>query len=158
MQEAGDPLFETAVTSRDAGSALSLALTNSPQCPLELYYRVSAYGSAGAGPWSITRSVDLGSESFFQCSQQPLEAPRLQIFEGRNRIILEWTPARGGADALTVETASDPQFESGFSLYRGASKSFDYWRVPGPPTYFRVNAQRGGASSAWSTVLRKLMQ
>jgi hypothetical protein len=153
LQEGGDPLFETAVTSRDAGAALSLALTNNPQCPLELYYRVSAYGSAGAGPWSITRSVDLGSESFFACSQQPLAPPRLQIFEERNRILLEWTPAAGGADAFTVQTASDPQFESGFSLYQGAQTSFDCWRVPGPPTYFRVSAQRGGASSAWSNTV-----
>ncbi|MBZ5621162.1 MAG: hypothetical protein LAQ69_20910 [Acidobacteriia bacterium] len=150
LQESGDPLFVTGVTSRDVGAGVSVALTNNPQCPLVLYYRASAYGLPGVSPWSVTKAVELGNASFFVCSEQPLEAPALQIFEDRNRIILEWTPAPGGADGFTLQTAADPQFESGHVLFTGLKTSFEYWRVPGPSTYFRVNTQRGGASSAWS--------
>jgi hypothetical protein len=152
LQESSDLLFVSAVTSRDAGANQSLARSNDAACPLELYYRVSAYGIAGVSPWSVTASVELGTGDFEACNQAVLNAPRLQIFEDRNRVILEWTADLAG-DAFTLQSAGDPQFESGFPIYQGNRPRFEYWRVPGPASYFRVAVQRGGLSSAWSNTV-----
>jgi hypothetical protein len=153
LQESSDVLFETTVTPRDMGSALSISLQNNPACPQQLFYRVSAYGTAGPGPWSGTSSVELGSGEFVACSQLPLDAPQLILSEEPNRILLQWIPAPGGADAFTLQIAEDPLFESGSTLYQGSETGFQYWQVPGPPSYFRVNTQRGGASSPWSNTV-----
>jgi hypothetical protein len=149
LDESGDPQFASALTSRDTGASLSIALSSNAQCPLKRYYRASAYGTAGVGPWSATASVDLGSGDFEECNRVSLTAPDLTIFEERNRIVLQWTAA-GPSDAFTLQTAGDPQFQSGYTLYRGPRVEFDFWRVPGPATYFRVSRQRAGAFSPWS--------
>jgi hypothetical protein len=153
VEESSDPLFATAVTSRDAGAGVSLALSNNTQCPLELYYRVSAYGLAGDGPWSRTAPVELGTGDFIPSGGQPLAAPQLSLLAETNRIVLEWIPAPGGAASFTLQTAGDPLFESGYTLYQGKETSFQYWTTPGPPSYFRVNAQLGGESSPWSNTV-----
>jgi hypothetical protein len=158
LQESSDLSFETAVTQRDLGSALSISLQNNPDCPLELYYRASAYGTAGLGPWSVTGSAGLGNGEFVACSQLPLDAPKLALFEETNRILLEWVLAPGEADGFTMEIAEDPQFKSAYTLYRGNRTTFQYWQVPGPPSYFRVNAQRGGASSPWSNTVNTIAE
>ena len=152
LDESSDPLFAGAVTSRDTGASRSIALTSTAQCPIELYYRASAYGTAGVGPCSQTASVELGSGDFQECSRQPLAAPQLDIFEERNRIVLQWTAA-GASDAFTLQTAGDPQFHSGYTLYQGPDAEFDYWRVPGPATYFRVGRQLAGVSGPWSNTV-----
>ena len=153
LQEAGDPLFATTVTSRDAGANLSLALTNGAQCGLELYYRVAAYGAGGNSPWSVTASVELRTGSFLVCNQQLLLAPQLQLFDERTRIILEWTLPSGVADGFTLQTSGDPQFQSPSTPYQGNLTRFEYWNIPGSPAYFRANAQRGGESSPWSNTV-----
>jgi hypothetical protein len=154
VQQAADPLFETAVTSRDAGANQSLNFTNDPQCPLKLYYRVSAYGVAGSSPFSVTVSVELGAGSFSECNAHPLAAPALQLFEERNRLILTWTAPNGAAAGVfTLETADDPEFAAGFTLFQGDDSRFEYWKVPGPPAYFRVNVQRNGEASPWSNTV-----
>jgi hypothetical protein len=153
LQGSSDSSFQTGVTQQDVGPVLSASLQNSPACSEILYYRVSAYGAAGAGPWSATGSVQLGSGEFFACSQLPLAAPVLSRSEEPNRVVLQWTPAPGGFDGFTLQIASDPLFVSGYSLYQGSESGFQYWRVPGPPSYFRVNTQRGGASSPWSNTV-----
>jgi hypothetical protein len=153
LDESSDPLFQTAVTSRDAGVTLSMALSSNTQCPLVLYYRVSAYGSAGNGPWSKTAHVELGTGDFVPSGAPPLDAPQLDRIEERNRIVLEWTPAPGPVDSYTLQTAGDPLFESGYALYQGKETTFQYWTTPGPPSYFRVNAQRSGQSSPWSNTV-----
>jgi hypothetical protein len=157
LQESSDPSFE-AVTQRDVGTALSITLQNTPDCPLELYYRASACGIPGSGPWSITGRVELGTGEFFACDQTPLNAPQLVVFQETNRILLEWIPAPGGAEGFTLEIGEDPRFESGYTLYRGSQTGFQYWQVPGAPAYFRVNAQRGGASSPWSNTVNTAAQ
>jgi hypothetical protein len=153
LDQSSDPTFETAVTSQDAGAAFSMAFSNNTQCPLELYYRVSAYGVAGDGPWSQTVQVELGTGDFIPGRVQPLLAPQLSLLAETNRIILEWTPAPGPADSFTLQTAGDPLFESGCTLYQGQELSFQYWMTPGPPIYFRVNAQLSGQSSTWSNTV-----
>jgi hypothetical protein len=153
VQESSDPLFGSSVTTTDAEGALSLTLTKSAQGPLELYYRVSAYGTAGVGPWPGTASVQLGTGDFAPCNALPLKAPTLSLTAERNRITLQWTPAPGGADSFTLQSAGDPQFDSGIAIYQGGDTSFETWQTPGPSIYFRVNAQRGGKSSPWSATV-----
>ena len=152
LDESGDPQFASAVTSRDVGANRWIALKSDAQCPIELYYRASAYGTAGVGPWSGTARVELGSGDFEECNRTPLSAPQLNIFEELNRIVLQWSAA-GASDAFTLQTAGDPQFQSGYTLFQGAKTEFDYWRVPGPATYFRVSGQRAGESSPWSNTV-----
>jgi hypothetical protein len=153
LQESTDVTFETGVTVNDVGPSLSMSFQNNPGCPEQLYYRASAYGTAGSGPWSGTASIELGTGDFFACSQLPLSAPQLLLFEEPNRVLLEWIPAPGGFDGFTLQIAEDPQFESGYTLYQGSDTGFQYWQVPGPPSYFRINAQLAGASSAWSNTV-----
>jgi hypothetical protein len=154
LDESSDPLFSgTAVTSRDAGAAVSMALSNGAQCPLTLYYRVSAYGSSGDGPWSETASVELGTGDFVPCLTQSLAAPRLRLIAEGDQIALEWDPVQQAVDGFTLQTASDPLFDSGSSLYQGSDTSFQYWTTPGPPVYFRVNAQQSGRSGPWSNTV-----
>jgi hypothetical protein len=153
LQESSDLSFETAVTERYSGPDTTISLQNNPDCPLELYYRASAYGIPGSGPWSITGSVELGTGDFFACTQTPLNAPQLVVFVENNRILLDWIPAPGGADGFTLEIGEDPQFEASYTLYQGTQIEFQYWQIPGAPSYFRVNAQRGGTSSPWSNTV-----
>jgi hypothetical protein len=153
LDQSSDPTFATAVTSQDAGAAISVALSNNTQCPLVLYYRVSAYSSVGDGPWSQTAQVELGTGDFIPSNGPPLAAPQLTLLPETNRIILEWVPAPGPADSFTLQIAGDPLFESGYTLYQGQATSFQYWMTPGPPSYFRVSAQRSGQSSAWSNTV-----
>jgi hypothetical protein len=153
VQHSSDPSFETGVTSTDAGAATSLPQTSNVQCPLELYFRVSAYGSAGNGPWSQTASLQLGTGDFTPCSVQPLGAPQLTLLQETNRILLSWIPAPGPADSFSLQIADDPQFGSGEPLYQGSAVNFQYWTTPGPPSYFRVNAQLSGQSSPWSNTV-----
>jgi hypothetical protein len=150
LDSSTDPTFATGVSQQDVGAVTSLALQNSPACALQLYYRASAYGTAGFGPWSATAGVLLGTGDFFACSEVPLNAPQLTAIAEPNRLLLEWVPAPGGYDGFTLQVAGDPQFDSGYTLYQGAQLGFQYWQTPGPPAYFRVSAQRGGASSPWS--------
>jgi hypothetical protein len=153
VEGSSDPQFGSNVTSQDAGAALSVAFVSTTQCPLTLYYRVSAYGSAGTGPWSQTAPVELGTGDFIPCTPQLVGAPQLEIIEERNRIVLDWGPAAVSGESFTLETAGDPLFESADILYQGAETSFDYWTTPGPPVYFRVSAQAGGNSSPWSNTV-----
>jgi len=153
LAESSDPTFQTGVTSQDAGAANSIAFSNNTQCPIQLYYRVSAYGSAGTGPWSETAQVELGTGDFTTADSTPLEAPQLELIEEGNRAILNWFPAPGTVDAYTLQTAGDPLFESGYTLYLGADTGLQYWTTPGPPSYFRVNAQRSGQSGPWSNTV-----
>jgi hypothetical protein len=153
LDESSDPTFATGVTSTDAGAALSMALSNDTQCPLELYYRVAAYGSAGDGPWSETVDVQLGTGDFIPCAVQPLGAPQLTLLEETNRILLNWIPAPGPVDSFTLQTSGDPQFGSAVPLYQGPLTNFQYWTTPGPPCWFRVNAQLGGQSGSWSNTV-----
>jgi hypothetical protein len=153
LQASSDPSFETAVTQQDAGPALSMSRQNSPACAEQLYYRASAYGMAGSGPWSMTGSVLLGAGDFFACNQPQLDAPQLVLLQEPNRILLDWIPSPGGYDGFTLEIADDPLFASGYTLYHGSETGFQYWQVPGPPSYFRVNTQFGGASSPWSNTV-----
>ena len=158
LEQSSDPTFETGTTSQDAGAALSEVLSSSAQCPLELYYRVSAYGTAGTGPWSETAEVELGTGDFIAGGGQLLEAPQLQLIEEGNRVILNWVPPPGAVDAYTLQTAGDPLFESASPLYQGQATTFQYWATPGPPSYFRVNAQRSGQSSPWSNTVNTVPQ
>jgi hypothetical protein len=153
LDQSSDPTFETGMTSLDAGAMLTMTFSNNTQCPLELYFRVSAYGLVGDGPWSQTAQVELGTGDFIPCSVQPLAAPQLSLLPETNRIILQWSPAPGPADSFTLQTAGDPLFESGYTLYQGQELSFQYWITPGPPVYFRVNAQLSGESSPWSNTV-----
>ena len=150
LETSSDLTFATGVTQRDVGAATSLALQNSPACAEQLYYRASAYGAAGSGPWSITGVVLLGTGDFFACNQLPLDAPQLRGIAEPNRLLLEWAPAPGGYDGFTLQVAGDPQFASGHTLYQGAELGFQYWQTPGPQAYFRVSTQLAGASSPWS--------
>jgi hypothetical protein len=152
LQSSTDMTFASGVTTQNAGPALSLALQNSPPCGEQLYYRASAYGLAGSGPWSITGTVLLGTGDFFACNQQPLEAPQLSLLPEPNRLLLGWTPT-GNFDGFTLQAAGDPQFASAYTLYQGTQTAFQYWQVPGPPSFFRVNMQLGGASSPWSNTV-----
>ena len=153
LDQSSDPTFATGATSLDAGAALSMAFSNNTQCPLELYYRVSAYGVAGTGPWSETKPVELGTGDFIPCSGQPLDAPQLQLIQEGNRAVLNWTPAPGPVNSFTLQMAGDPLFESEQPLYQGQQTSFQYWTTPGPSSYFRVNAQSSGQSSPWSNTV-----
>jgi hypothetical protein len=156
LDESSDPLFETAaaVTSLDAGPNLSMVRSNNTQCPLELYYRVSAYGPAGDGPWSVTAPQELGTGDFIPCCAQALAAPNLSLIQETNRITLQWPQAAGPADSFTLQTSVDPLFESDYNtLYQGPETSFQYWSTPGPPSYFRVNAQLSGQSGPWSNTV-----
>jgi hypothetical protein len=155
LQQSSDLTFATGVTQTDVGNVTAIPQQNNPACPEQLYYRASAYGSAGTGPWSITGSVLLGTGDFFACNQTPLNAPTLSLISEANRILLCWVPAAGEADGFTLQIAEDPLFEdSGSTLYQGSQTNFQYWLVPGPPVYFRVNAQRGGQSSPWSNTVQ----
>ena len=153
LQESSDLSFSSGVTPRDVGSELFLSLQNAPQCPQQLYYRASAYGGAGSSPWSVTGSVQLGTGDFLPCSQTPLLAPQMLIFDEAGRIVLEWIPAPGGFDGFTLQISADPLFTSTATLYQGNETGFQYWKVSGPPSYFRVSAQRAGASSSWSNTV-----
>jgi hypothetical protein len=151
-----DPQFATPtlVTSQDAGPATQLTISSNSQCPLVLYYRVSAYGSAGFGPWSKTVSVDLGTGDFSPCIASVLTAPSLQLFPEKNRIVLDWGPAANLTDSFTLETSDDPRFEAGVeTLYQGQDTSFTSWTAPGPPSYFRVSVQSGSEPSPWSNTV-----
>jgi len=164
LNESTDPQFANSVTPRDAGAALAITLSNNAQCPLVLYYRVSAYGSAGLGPWSKTVQIELGTGDFTPCSTPTLAAPELEIYPPAsmrlspasatsNRVVLSWGPAAELADSFTLQTAGDPLFESPVPLYQGQDSTFTYWITPGPPSYFRVSVQRGGVSSPWSNTV-----
>jgi hypothetical protein len=154
LDESSDPLFPaTAVTSRDAGATVSMALSNNAHCPLTLYYRVTAYGSSGNGPWSETASVELGTGDFTPCMVQLLAAPRLRLLAESDQVALEWEPPPEPVDGYTLQTAGDPLFVSGSQLYQGTATGFQYWTTPGPPSYFRVNAQRSGQASPWSNTV-----
>ncbi len=163
LDESADPQFPAPVTERDAGAALSMTLSNNTQCPLVLYYRVSAYGSVGVGPWSKTVLVELGTGDFIACNPQTVAAPKLEIIQAAasnsppsaasNRIVLSWSPAANPADSFTLQTSGDPLFESAAPLYQGQDINFVYWITPGPPSYFRVSVQRGGVSSPWSNTV-----
>ena len=160
LQQSSDLSFVRGVIQTDVGNVTSVPQQNNPDCPETLYYRASAHGVAGSGPWSITGSVLLGTGDFFVCNQSPLGAPNLTLVPdtsqvtGVNRIFLSWTPAAGEADGFTLQIGDDPLFESGYyNLYQGADTSLQYWQVPGPPVYFRVNTQRGTASSPWSNTV-----
>ena len=155
LQQSSDLSFATGVMQTDVGNVISVTQQSNPDCPETLYYRASAYGAAGSsvfysatGPWSITGSVLLGTGDFSVCNQSSLKAPTLALIPEGNRILLWWTP--GDADSFTLQIADDPLFQSGYNLYQGSDTSFQYWQLPGSPVYFRVNAQRGGASSPWS--------
>jgi hypothetical protein len=150
LESSSDPTFTTGASQQDVGAATSVALQNSPECAEQLYYRASAYGSAGYGPWSVTRGVLLGSGDFVASNQAQLDAPTLQGIPETNRLLLEWTPAAGGSDGYTLQVAADPRFASGYTLYQGTELGFQYWQAPGPPAYFRVSAQSAGASGPWS--------
>jgi hypothetical protein len=150
LESSGDPTFASGVSQQDAGAATSLAFQNSPECAEQMYHRVSAYGVAGSGPWSITGTVLLGTGDFFACEQLPLEAPQLSAIAEPNRLLLQWQPAPGNYDGFTLQVAADAQFASGYALYQGSQLSFQYWQNPGPPAYFRVSTQLGGSSSPWS--------
>ena len=150
LDSSSDLTFATSVSQQDVGAATSLAQQNSPACAEQLYYRASAYGPAGSGPWSVTGSVLIGTGDFFACNQLPLDAPLLLGIAGPNRLLLEWTPAPGGYDGFTLQVAGDPQFASGSTLYQGAELGFQYWQTPGLPAYFRVSTQLAGTSSPWS--------
>jgi hypothetical protein len=149
LESSGDLTFATGA-SQDVGAVTSLALQNSPACAEQLYYRASAYGIAGSGPWSVTGRVLLGTGDFLACNGPPLDAPRLRGIAEPNRLLLEWVPAPGGYDGFKLQVAGDPQFASGYTLYQGAELGFQYWQTPGPPAYFRVSTQLAGASSPWS--------
>ena len=158
LDESTDPTFATVVNSRDVGAALSLALSNSTACPLHLYYRAAAYGIPGNGPWSQTAEVLLGTGDFSPCASLPLESPQLQLLPQNDRVLLNWIPAAGPADSFTLQVAEDARFESAHALYEGLDTTFEYWMPPGPPQYFRVNAQRGAESSAWSNTVNSVPQ
>jgi hypothetical protein len=153
LEESSDPTFATAVTSRDVGADVSISLSSNAQCPVELYYRVAAYGVLGPGPWSQTVSVIVGTGDFDPCSVLPLSAPQLKLNPEANHILLNWLPALGPVDAFTLQIAEDPQFESGLALYQGQNLSFQYWAIQGPPLYFRVNATSKGKTSPWSNTV-----
>jgi hypothetical protein len=154
LQQSSDLTFATGITQTNVGNVTSVPQQNDPDCPETLYYRASAYGTAGSGPWSITGSVLLGAGDFFVCNQSPLGAPALTLITEGNRLLLSWTPAPGEADGFTLQTSDDPLFgDSAVPLYQGPNTSFQYWQVPGPAVYFRVNSQRGSASSAWSNTV-----
>ena len=150
LENSSDPTFATGVSQQDVGAVTSLALQNSPACAEQLYYRASAYGAAGSGPWSVTRRVLLGAGDFFACDQLWLDAPELSGIAEPNRLLLTWVPAPVGYDGFTLQVAGDPRFASGYTLYQGAELGFQYWQTPGPLAYFRVSTQLGGASSPWS--------
>jgi hypothetical protein len=154
LDSSSDPQFATAVASQDAGPSLSLTVSDNTSCPSVLYYRVAAYGAAGPGPWSQTVQVELGTGDFTPCRSPVLAAPTLQLFPELNRIVLDWGPAASLTDAFTLQTTVDPLFEEGVvTLYQGPETSFSYWTTPGPPSYFRVSAQSGGASIPWSNTV-----
>ena len=153
VQGSSDPSFVTGVSQQDAGAPTSIALQASPECAEQLYYRAQAYGPSGSGPWSETGSVLLGTGDFLVCHQPPLLAPQLVLSQQANRPLLDWIPAPGGYDGFTLQIAADPVFASASSLYQGSELGFQYWIVPGPPAYFRVNTQLGGASSPWSNTV-----
>jgi hypothetical protein len=150
LEVSSDLTFAKGASQQNVGAVTSVALQNSPACAEQLYYRVSAYGTAGSGPWSVTGSVLLGTGDFFVCNQLPLDAPQLSGIAEPNRLLLEWVPAPGGYDGFTLQVAADPQFASGHTLYQGAALGFQYWQTPGPPAYFRISTQLAGASSPWS--------
>jgi hypothetical protein len=150
LQESSDSQFAAGATSRDMGSALSLTLTSTAQCPSVFFYRVGAYGTAGLGAWSATQQVLLGSGDFFICAEPTLQAPELCLHKEGSRIVLEWTPGPGTADAFTLQIASDPRFQTARLLYQGTQTTVEYWNSPGPACWFRVAATRGSQSSPWS--------
>ena len=152
LEESDDPQFGSNVTSLDAGPAVAMARSSSTHCPTVLYYRVSAYGTAGDGPWSKTALVELGTGDFTPCRPQTVGAPQLMLTPDNNRVVLNWAPTSSG-DSFTLQTAGDPLFESGSALYQGQDTSFTYWATPGPPSYFRVSVERGGATSPWSNTV-----
>jgi hypothetical protein len=158
LDESTDPTFATAVTSQDAGANQSIVLTKNSQCSVEFFYRVSAYGSAGDSPWSQTGYIQLGTGDFVPCKAQTVVVPQLTLIQEINRIILSWTLSSGTADSFTLQIADDPLFESGSTLYQGALTSFQYWSTPGPPVYFRVNAQTGNQSTPWSNTVNTAPQ
>ena len=126
LQSSSDPTFVTGVSPQDVGAVTSFAQQGSPTCAEQLYYRASAYGTAGSGPWSITGSVLLGTGDFFVCNQLPLESPQLSAIAEPNHLLLEWVPAPGGYDGFSLQIAGDPQFTSGYTLYQGANLGFQY--------------------------------
>jgi hypothetical protein len=131
LESSSDPTFTTGASQQDVGAATSVALQNSPECAEQLYYRASAYGSAGYGPWSVTRGVLLGSGDFVASNQAQLDAPTLQGIPETNRLLLEWTPAAGGSDGYTLQVAADPRFASGYTLYQGTELGFSIGRRRG---------------------------
>jgi hypothetical protein len=152
LQESADPQFEVGISSWEL-TATSFSLQRTSVCPSTLYYRVSARGTAGRGPWSITAKQALGTGLFRFCEPRDLNSPIITLFEERNRIVLQWTTIPN-ADGYALQVAGDSSFESARLLYQGNQTSYEFWKTPGAASYFRVAARQNALSSAWSNTVR----